>query len=744
MRRTYLALGAAALAAALAPPDARAAVFVEKVAGSLNRPTNIVHAGDDTGRTFVSEQPGTIRVYHDWAPPGSDPGSVFLDISALVNPNGEQGLLGLAFHPLYATNGFFYVYYTETDGNHNVVARYHVSADPDAADPLSGMIILSITHNTAGNHNGGRLEFGPDNYLYIGTGDGGSTPNNAQDLTNLLGKILRIDVDSGFPYAIPPTNPFFNQPPKRGEIWAYGVRNPWRFSFDRDTGDLFIGDVGLSTREEVDYQLAGDSGSQNYGWPLMEGTVCKSGSPKCTDGSLTLPILEYPHGTGNCAITGGLRNRSPNLPNWLGQYLYADYCTGDMWAATQGTNGMWTSAVVWDFNTTISTFGLDEAGDVYVAAHFKGEVYRLRGTLPVLSISDAIVTEGNSGTRPAVFQVTLSAADNATISVPYSTMAGSAGPGDFMATSGTLTIPPGMTTASISVPVIGDVMDEPNEAFQLLLGPATGAALSRTQAQGTILDDDGRPALFRPIEALPAVITAQGSYRLTRNLSTSQGSGAAITINSDFVVLDLGGFKIGGGAAGPGTTTVGIYALDRRNVTVRNGNVRGFLKGVFLEGSGSQAYLVERIRADENTLAGIHVMGRGNVVRRNQVAATGGTTVMGPDADTFGIVADGAGARVIDNDVVDTLPVGTGTGYAVFVDNAGGTVLDKNRAGNSTSVSSAGIFAASGAHVLVLGSRLTGLTSGVVFGSATGRYRDNITSGVTTPYTGGTDAGNNQ
>jgi hypothetical protein len=209
------------------------------------------------------------------------------------------------------------------------------------------------------------------------------------------------------------------------------------------------------------------------------------------------------------------------------------------------------------------------------------------------------------------------------------------------------------------------------------------------------------------------------------------------------VVLDLRGFKVGGGAAGPGTTAVGIHALNRHNVTVRNGNVRGFLRGVFLEGSGSQANVVERIRADGNTLTGIQVMGRSNVVRRNQIVGTGGTTAVA-NANTFGILADGAGARVLDNDVLDTLPVGAGMGYALYVVNAAGTVLEKNRAANSTSVSSAGIFAASGANILMLGSRLTGLNSGVVFSSASGKYAGNLTSGVTFPYTAGTDGGGNQ
>jgi hypothetical protein len=287
-------------------------------------------------------------------------------------------------------------------------------------------------------------------------------------------------------------------------------------------------------------------------------------------------------------------------------------------------------------------------------------------------------------------------------------------------------------------------MDEPNEAFVLALGAPSGATLARSMAQGTILDDDGRPALYLPIATVPFTITTQGYYRLDRNVSTAQASGAAITIASDFVTFDLGGLKLGGGAAGPGTSAVGVYALDRRNVIVRNGNLRGFLRGVFLEGASSRRHLVERIRADENTLAGIDVTGPGSVVRRNQVVGTGGTTSSGSAVDTFGIRVDGAGARILDNDVTDTMPVGSGTGYAIFATNATAAVIESNRAANSAAVTSAGIFAASGSDVLVLGNRLTGLASGVVFDAATGKYRGNLTSGVTTPYTAGTDAGGNQ
>jgi glucose/arabinose dehydrogenase len=742
-RRAWAVVAPAAFAALLVaatPAAVQADLILEPVANSLDRPTNVVHAGDGTGRTFVTEQSGTIRVYHghDWTG-----GTVFLDIA--VNSGGEQGLLGIAFHPQYESNGFFYIYHTDVSGDHNLVVRYHATGD--VADPLSRTVILSILHDTATNHNGGRIEFGLDGYLYIAVGDGGNTPTKAQDLTSLLGKILRIDVDSASAYGIPPSNPFAGSSgSEKKEIWAYGVRNPWRISIDRTTNDLFIADVGQNTWEEVNFQPAGAGGGQNYGWNIMEGAHCyPPPGTSCSTTGLVLPIAEYSHGTGSCSITGGLRVHGPNLPSFTNKFIYTDYCSGHLWVATQVSPTAWSSAIVDEFGgLNVSSFGEDESGDVYIAAHGTGVVYRLSEDLPILTVADATVTEGNSGTRPAVFMATLSKPSSQPVSVPYSTMPGSAGTSDFVASSGTLTIPAGATTGSISIQVLGDVRDEPNEGFLLTLDPPTGATLSRTMAQGTILDDDGTAAIWRPIETVPFVITAQGSYRLTRNVSTSQASGAAITIASDFVTLDLGGFKIGGGGVGAGTTTVGVYALDRRNLTIRNGSIRGFLGAIFLEGASSAAHLVERIRADGNTQAGIVIEGAGSVVRRNQIMVTGGTTAFGANADTFGIRTDGVDVRILDNDVSDTVPVGSGTGYEIFAENAASTVIEKNRVGNAAPVLSAGIFAASGANVLVMDNRLTGVTKGVVFDAATGKYRANLTSGVITPYTGGTDAGGNE
>src|SRR5216684_5072807 len=343
------------------------------IASGLNQPVALTHAGDT--RLFITQQVGTILIY-DALGLRATP---FLDIRSLVLSGGERGLLSVAFHPLYRDNGFFFVYYTNRNGDNNI-ARYKVSSnDPDLADPASGTILLTIPHPTFANHNGGQLQFGPDGYLYIGTGDGGSAgdPNNhAQDLSQLLGKLLRIDVDHGLPYTIPRSNPFFGFSSVRNEIWAYGLRNPWRFTFDRANGDLWIADVGQDLYEEVDLQPATSVGGENYGWRKMEGFHCYNPSTNCADPSFTMPVLEYPHLQGACSITGGYRYRGTQIPSLQGAYLYGDYCTGTIWSATQ-TGAVWTSKTLLTTTLRISSFGDDVSGELYVLDVVKGIVYRI-------------------------------------------------------------------------------------------------------------------------------------------------------------------------------------------------------------------------------------------------------------------------------------------------------------------------------------------------------------------------------
>jgi glucose/arabinose dehydrogenase len=368
----------------MAAADAEESITLEPVVTGLTGPVGITSAGDGSGRLFITLQAGQILVY-DGVQLLPTP---FLDISSLVSCCGEQGLLGLAFHPNYARNRFFYVNYTNAAGD-TVIARYRASAASNVAKPQSARILLTIPQPFS-NHNGGQLQFGPDGYLYIGTGDGGSggdPQNNGQNLGTLLGKILRIDVNGvnrRGSYAIPADNPFVNTPKARGEIWDFGLRNPWRFSFDRLTGAMFIGDVGQGNWEEIDFQSRRGKGGKNYGWRLMEGKHCFNPATGCNPGSLAQPILEYDHSLG-CAVTGGYRYRGTRLPQLFGSYLFGDLCSGLIWKATRTSGHQWVSTILFDSPYTISTFGEDESGELYVAHYAQnaaGAVYRFVGVQP--------------------------------------------------------------------------------------------------------------------------------------------------------------------------------------------------------------------------------------------------------------------------------------------------------------------------------------------------------------------------
>lgn len=343
------------------------------VASGLEKPTDIASPGDGSGRVFVLEQVGRIRIIQN----GQLLPGPFLDISNLVGSNAsERGLLGLAFHPNYAENGFFYVNYTDRDGNTRI-ARFSVSAtDPNLADPASRVELLRI-EQPYGNHNGGSLAFGPDGYLYAGLGDGGSAgdPLNAgQSRNTLLGKILRLDVNNGQPYAIPADNPFAaggGEP----EIWAYGLRNPWKIAFDRATGDLYIADVGQNQWEEINFTPAGAPGGLNYGWRFMEGSHDYSGG-LYDRAALVLPVAEYTHSDG-CSVTGGQVYRGKSLPGWQGVYLYGDFCSGNIWGLLKTAHGF-SNSLLFKTGFRISTFGLDDDGEIYLA-DYSGAVYRLAG-----------------------------------------------------------------------------------------------------------------------------------------------------------------------------------------------------------------------------------------------------------------------------------------------------------------------------------------------------------------------------
>jgi glucose/sorbosone dehydrogenase len=357
-------------------------LVLRQVVSGLDRPVGLVEPGDS--RLFIVQQAGRIVIY-DGVRVLATP---FLDISSLITPGisgeSERGLLGLAFHPHYAENGLFFVYYTASNGD-ITLARYHVdNANRDRADASSGTIVLTISHSQFPNHNGGQLQFGPDGYLYLGPGDGGSGGdpfNHAQDRSQLLGKLLRIDVDT-LPYRIPPSNPFVNTPGARGEIWAFGLRNPWRFTFDRITHDLWIADVGQDLYEEVDFQPATSIGGENYGWRRMEGFHCFNPPTNCQDPSFTMPILEYSHDAGDCSIIGGYRYRGARYPRMSGIYFYGDYCTGTIWGATQQSDGTWSSQKLLSSRLKISSFGEDMNGELYVI-DLNGVVYQVTDSLPI-------------------------------------------------------------------------------------------------------------------------------------------------------------------------------------------------------------------------------------------------------------------------------------------------------------------------------------------------------------------------
>jgi glucose/arabinose dehydrogenase len=364
LRRNVLLVGLLGVAwlhqAVAGPPVVSLEALVPE---GLEHPVYVTHAGDGSSRLFVVEQPGRIRIVQQErlldAP--------FLDITNRVRHAGEQGLLGLTFHPAYKTNGRYFVNYVRRSDGATVIAEFRVSSNPNMSQ--TGERILLAVPQPYPNHKGGMVEFGPDGYLYIGLGDGGSAGdpgNRGQNKHELLGKLLRIDVDHGSPYAIPHDNPFAAGGGRR-EIFAYGLRNPWRFSFDRQTGELWAADVGQNLWEEIDVVNRGG----NYGWRVMEGAHCFLPREGCARDGLIPPVAEYGHEKGRCSITGGYVYRGSRLPALRGAYVYGDYCSGEIFALVEGTQH-----VLLKTGLQIASFGQDQDGELFVVDH-GGTIHRL-------------------------------------------------------------------------------------------------------------------------------------------------------------------------------------------------------------------------------------------------------------------------------------------------------------------------------------------------------------------------------
>ncbi len=353
------------------PPPA---LTLSPVVSGLSSPVDLQFPDDGTGRMFVVQQAGSIRIYAN----GVLLATPFLDITSKVDFGGEKGLLGLAFHPHFPQNHLFYVHYDRVLSGQmqSVIAEYQVSAsDANRADPSSERILLTVNQPFP-NHKGGQIAFGADGFLYIGLGDGGSENDplhNGQNLQTLLGKMLRIDVDhqsGGLQYAIPPTNPFVGGG-GLPEIWAYGLRNPWRFSFERGGGRLFCGDVGQDSFEEIDILEIG----KNYGWSVMEGMHCFSPATGCDMTGLTPPIAEYPHTEGE-AVMGGYVYKGTAIPSLSGAYIFGDYGSGTIWELTEAPPGTWTRTKLLSTGRNLSSFGQDVAGEIYVV-DYSGNVLKL-------------------------------------------------------------------------------------------------------------------------------------------------------------------------------------------------------------------------------------------------------------------------------------------------------------------------------------------------------------------------------
>jgi Ca2+-binding RTX toxin-like protein len=486
-----------------------------RIVSGLDQPLFVTSAPGDANRLFILEQKtGEIKIFNQNTNQLLSTPFLKLDSSELLSTGFEQGLLGLAFHPDYANNGKFYINYTSPGGGNagrTKIVEYQVSNDRNLADTTTARTILTFNQPEQ-NHNGGWMGFGPDGNLYISLGDGGgsgflpgipSFSGNSQDITdNLLGKILRINVNSDAfandpnrNYAIPVNNPFVG---KTGddEIFAYGLRNPWRASFDKVTGALYIGDVGQSSREEINFLPNGTSGGQNYGWKFKEGTLLYDNPPLPLPANLIDPIYEYGRSSGQSVIGGYVYRGS--VAQLQGTYIFGDFLSDRVWSFRYDGNAVSefrdrTAELVPNVGSinSIVSFGQDNAGNLYVV-DLDGEIFKIEPTVTStnsLSISNTTVVEGQPGQGSALFTVTLSQASTSTVTVKFATSNGSAIAGsDYTSSNGTLTFTPGQTTKTIAIPILNNNINEPNETFNVVLSNPSNAVLSDATGVGTISD----------------------------------------------------------------------------------------------------------------------------------------------------------------------------------------------------------------------------------------------------------------
>ena len=458
-----------------------AEVRTSLVASGFSSPVGISNARDGSGRLFVVERAGRIWILDSNFNRLPEP---FLDIRGRVVSGGEQGLLSVAFPPDFATSKVFFVNYTNPS---TIISRFTVDpGNPNQAIPASEVVYLT-EQQPFGNHNGGDLHFGPDGFLYAGMGDGGSGDdpgNRAQDLASRLGKMLRLDVSQGAPARAAAGNPFANQAGARPEIWSYGVRNPWRFSFDRMTGDMFIGDVGQNQREEVSFEPAG-VGGRNHGWRLMEGLRCNIPSAGCNDGSLVLPILEYDHARGRCSVTGGYVYRGARFPTLTGTYFFADFCEGGLYAGVQ-TGASWAQQGPLPMGFTISAFGEDEAGEIYFTNFGAGEIHRIEATTsgPLISsggvVNAATLSSGpvSPGSIVSVFGAGFAAQNTVAPGAPLPTTLGGSSFAFGGAAAGIFFVSPGQANILVPASLEGQSSANLVASRDGAAGPAANVALT--------------------------------------------------------------------------------------------------------------------------------------------------------------------------------------------------------------------------------------------------------------------------